>query len=217
MHKIILVEDHFLMAQAISQVIEKNNQYKVLKICRNGKELMQLLTEQKLSPDLIMLDINMPVMNGFETAEWLQEEFPKIKFITLTMNDDEASLIKMFTLGAKGYILKDADEDHLLDAIRIVIKDGFYFSEHASQILFGAMNFKQNKLSSAKPEIQLREKEIELLKWSCTELTYKEIAAKMNLSPKTIDGYRESIFEKLELHSRVGMAVYAIRHGIFKI
>jgi DNA-binding CsgD family transcriptional regulator len=79
------------------------------------------------------------------------------------------------------------------------------------------MNFKQNKLSSAKPEIQLREKEIELLKWSCTELTYKEIAAKMNLSPKTIDGYRESIFEKLELHSRVGMAVYAIRHGIFKI
>lgn len=206
--KIIIVDDHLLFSQSLELLIKSFGDYEVIERFENGKVFIDYLEENNSTEtDLILLDVNMPVLDGLSTMQWLKDNRPDLKVIALSVNDDEEIIIKMITNGAKGYLLKDTSPEIFKEAIECVIEKGFYFTELVSGMLI-------NKVNSDNKKICLKEKEIVFIKHACTEMTYKEIASEMCLSPKTIDGYRESLFDKLEIKTRIGLVLYAIKHKI---
>ena len=156
----------------------------------------------------------MPEMDGYQTAAWLKENHPGIKVLALSMYDHEISIIRMFKAGAKGYILKDSDPSELKTALYSVIHKDFYYSELVTGSLIHNINSRSDEDDYGSAATHLSEREINFLKLTCSELTYKEIADRMCLSPRTIDGYRDALFEKLNAKTRVGLVMYAIKQGI---
>lgn len=212
--KVVLVDDHVMLRSGLASVI-KDFGYQVLFEANNGKELQTKLDKENL-PDLVILDINMKIMDGYETALWLKQTYPLIKVLALSMYDDENAIIKMLKNGARGYILKDNEPGELKAALNDVINKGYYYSELVTGKLIHSIN-KSDDEASAGNISKLNEREIEFLKHTCSELTYKEIAAQMHLSPRTIDGYRDALFEKLNIKTRTGLAIYAIKNGLVQI
>lgn len=208
---IVIVDDHILIAKALHSIICNFKQFEVLYECENGFEMQQKFSEKTNVPDIVLLDISMPVLDGFETAKWLKENYPNVLIMTLSMQDDEESLIKMIKNGAKGYLLKNAHPSELENALNSLIKNGYFYPDWAANRLFENIN---NIASSNQSEVSFSDREKEFLQHIVTELTYKEIAAKMFCSPRTVEGYRDSLCEKLELKSRVGLAVFAIKNGL---
>ncbi len=151
----------------------------------------------------------MPLLDGIATTKILNENFPKIKVLALSVEENEKTILKMLRAGAKGYLMKDTKKEILEEALSQVIEKGYYHTNTISKILIGS-------LTKDEMEIELKEREIEFIKHACTEMTYKEIAEKMFLSPKTIEGYRDSIYEKLNFKNRIGLVLYAIRNDLFK-
>jgi two-component system invasion response regulator UvrY len=214
MAKIVLIDDHILMRNGLAGHLQKMG-HNVLFQADNGQQFINELPRHPL-PEIVILDINMPVMDGYETAGWLRTQHPTIKMLALSMYDDEHSILRMIKLGAKGYIPKDCHPVELQNAIESLLLKGYYHTEHVSTALMDSV---------AKPEqymdvIQnwgLTDKEVEFLKLICSEMTYKEIADHMHVSPRTVDGYRDGLFEKLTIRSRVGLVLFAIKHGIVKV
>jgi DNA-binding NarL/FixJ family response regulator len=207
-NKIIIVDDHLLFSQSLELLINSFKDFEVINRFENGKVFITHLQENvDTDVDLILLDVNMPVLDGISTMKWIKENRPQLKVIALSVNDDEEVIIKMITNGAKGYLLKDTSPEIFKDSIVSVIEKGFYFTELVSGMLVKKANDDSKK-------INLKEKEIVFIKHACTEKTYKEIASEMCLSPKTIDGYRECLFDKLEIKTRIGLVLYAIKHKI---
>jgi len=157
----------------------------------------------------------MPEMDGYDTTLWLKKNHPEVKVLALSMYDDENAIIRMLKNGAKGYILKDSDPSELKAAIQALITKGFYHSELVTGTLIHTINHLDDpENSTAKDVLGLNERELDLLKLICTEMTFKEIADKMHLSPRTVDGYRDTLLEKLQCKSRVGLVIFAIKNGI---
>jgi DNA-binding NarL/FixJ family response regulator len=210
--KIALVDDHALLREALASLIGNFEQFQVIGSLDNGHELIRALTEG-LKPDIILLDLNMPVLDGFDTAKWLQANHPEIKLLILTMYDSEIALIRLLQTGVKGFLKKDTHPSELNFALTSVCNNGFYYSHDTTGKL--ASMFQKN------PDNQrfidkaiLTEAEISFLRLASTDLTYKEIASELSISPRVIDAYRDSLFEKLDVKSRVGLAIYAVKNGI---
>jgi DNA-binding NarL/FixJ family response regulator len=214
--KIALVDDHVLLRKALCELIRKFESYDVLLDADNGQHFISKLNPLDL-PEIVLMDINMPDMDGYQTALWIKNNYPSIKVLALSMYDHETAVIRMFKAGAKGYILKDADPKDLKDALNSVIVKGFYYSEMITGSLIHSINKLDDEDGHVKELVNLSEREIVFLKLVCTELTYKEIADKMFLSPRTIDGYRDTLFQKLNVKTRVGLVIYAIKNGIVRI
>lgn len=211
--QVAITDDHILLRNALARLVSSFDGYSVLTEADNGKDLRSKI-QQHLVPDSVLLDVNMPEMDGFETTQWLRKNYPHIKVLVLSMLSDEKTIIKMFRLGAKGYLLKNTDPEELKNALDSVANKNVYLSEYVSDKLVSGLN--KDVENDSKP-VLLNEREREFLKWACTELAYKDIAEKMNLSPRTVDDYRQSLFNKLKVHSRVGLVMYAIRNGIVEI
>jgi len=209
-HSIVIVDDHILIAKAIGSILRNFDQFEVLYECENGKELQEKFERSKAIPDIVLLDISMPVMNGFETAKWLRENHPSILIMALSMQDDENSLIRMVKSGAKGYLLKNVHPIELENALNNLIRSGYYYPEWATSKVFASLS---NELGPNLTEVNITEREKSFLKYSVTEMSYKEIAEIMCCSTRTVEAYRDSLCEKLGLKSRVGLAVYAIKNG----
>jgi DNA-binding NarL/FixJ family response regulator len=206
---IVIVDDHILIAKALQSIISNFHSFEVLYECENGLELQRKFTLDSNIPNIVLLDVSMPIMNGFETAEWIKENHPDVLIMALSMQDDEQSLIKMIKNGAKGYLLKNAHPMELESALNALVTNGYYYPDWAAGKLFS--NLVKNQVAN-KSSINFSEREKEFLKYTITELTYKEIADKMFCSPRTVEGYRDNLFEKLELKTRVGLAVFAIKN-----
>ncbi len=213
---IVLVDDHGLLRNGLAGLIESFGEYNILFEADNGKDFIDKL-KLKPSPHAVLMDINMPQMDGYEACLWLKNNRPEIKVLALSMYDNESSVIRMFKAGARGYILKDCDPAELKTALHSLITKGFYYSEMVTGKLIHTINSMDSEGSDVKNVVQLSEREINFLKLVCTECTYKEIAEKMFLSPRTIDGYRDDLFQKLNAKTRVGLVMYAIRNGIVNI
>jgi two-component system, NarL family, invasion response regulator UvrY len=211
--KVIIADDHVLMRNALSRLVGTLEGYEVLAEADNGRDLKNKIL-QHLVPDIVLLDVNMPEMDGFQTTEWLHKNYPHIRVLVLSMLSDERTIIKMFRLGAKGYLLKNTDPDELKKALDAIVAKNVYLSEYVSGKLVSGLN-KYAELDE-KP-VFLNEREKEFLRWVCSELSYKDIAEKMNLSPRTVDDYRQTLFTKLKVHSRVGLVLYAIRNALVEI
>lgn len=208
---IAIVDDHTLMSKALENMIAENPQYKVVMNHPNGEDFIEALEKTADLPAVVLMDINMPFKNGIETTEWLSEHYPDIKVIALTMEDDEKVLIKMLKAGAKGYLLKDMQPSILFQAIDTVFEKGSFYTDFVAQKL---LKVKTEDLKNQSLLSELKERETEFIKLACSELTYKEIADKMCLSPKTIDGYRDSVFIKLDIKNRVGLVLFAMKHNL---
>lgn len=209
-YKITIVDDHILIANALKSIISNFKQFEVIHISENGQDFQEKLKSKPIVPDLVLLDVSMPIMDGFETAKWIKEQYPNMLIMVLSMQDDEQSLIKMIKNGAKGYMLKNTQPKMLEKSLIHLVEKGHYFPDWASSKILTTIS---EDLVNANLKSQLSEREVEFLKYSVTEMTYKEIAEKMFCSPRTIENYRDSLFTKLNLKSRVGLAVYALKNG----
>jgi two-component system, NarL family, invasion response regulator UvrY len=210
-----LTDDHTLLRNGLSQLVQSQG-HTVLFEADNGIDLQKKIQVARL-PDLVLLDINMPEMDGYETAQWLKETHPDVKVLALSMYDNENAIIRMLKSGAKGYILKDCDPAELEAAIHAIVTKGYYYSDLVSGKLIHAINKIEDAGSDVHTLTHLNERETEFLKYTCTEMTYKEIADKMFVSPRTIDGYRDGLFEKLNVKTRVGLVMYAIKNGLVTV
>jgi two-component system invasion response regulator UvrY len=210
---VAIADDHSLLRNALANLINTFEGYSIIFEADNGKELRAKVM-QHIIPDIVLLDVHMPEMDGFETTQWLHSNYPQIKILALSMMSDERTIIKMFRLGAKGYLLKNTDPAELRQALDSVVNKNVYLSEYVSGKLISGLH---HDADQPEKEPILNEKERDFLRWVCSELSYKEIAANMFLSPRTIDDYRQSLFNKLKVHSRVGLVMYAIKNGIVEI
>lgn len=208
MTTIVVVDDHTLLSQAISGLVSSFDNYNVLYTCKNGQEFIDQLIFPDKQPDIVLMDVNMPIMDGIETTAYLKDHFPEIKVLALSVEEEEHTILKMLRAGAKGYLLKDTEKSILLQALNELTTQGYYHTNTVSKMLVKSL-----EIDSA---LALKEREIEFIKHACTEMTYNEIAEKMFLSPKTVQGYRDSVFSKLNLKNRTGLVIYAIKNGYFK-
>lgn len=222
--KVGLVDDHKLMRHGIAELIEDFNEFTITLEADNGidlKKQLYLLPEEKI-PEIILMDIEMKDMNGYQATKWLKgylpdpskerykhkESYKEIKVAALSMNGAEFSVIEMLKSGATGYIFKDAEPNELLMALLDIKEKGYYYSHEANKIILSTLN---------STKFHPNEQETIFLKWACSELTYKEIADKMFLSKRRIDGIREALFDKLNVKNRIGLVIYSIQRGIYKV
>jgi DNA-binding NarL/FixJ family response regulator len=207
--QIALVDDHRLFRSGIASLINKSPQYRILFEAGDGEELSHKLTP-KVKPDIVLLDINMPKKDGIATALWLRTTYPDVKIIVLSMFEDAGKVLEMVKIGVKGYLLKDAEPYEFEQALQKVSQGEVYYPEFVTRYLI--QNF--NKQAD---QVKLNTREIEFLKLAGTELTYKEIADQMCISARTVDGYRDQLFEKLQIKSRVGLVLYAIKNKLIDL
>lgn len=213
-NSIVIVDDHLLIAKALEEIIDKFDNFEVLYVCENGQEFQTKCSEAKNIPKIVMLDISMPIMNGFETALWLKKTHPNVLIMVLSMQDDEESLLKMIQNGAKSFLLKNVHPSELERALNNLVNKGNYYPDWVTTKVFATLGEEKKEKHNA---IKLSEREREFLEYTTVELNYKEIAEKMNCSPRTVEGYRDILFEKLGVKSRVGLAIYALRSGVVKL
>ena len=213
--KVALVDDHLLLRNALAGLIDSFGDCRVIHQSGNGKEITKAITDGVI-PDLVVMDLNMPEMDGFETAQWLQQNFPKIYVLMLTMFDSELSLIRLLQTGVRGFLKKDIHPSELKFAIQSVMQSGYYYSNNTTGRL---VNLFKNKHDGSMPlnNMVLSDQEVQFLKLACSDLTYKEIAQKLGLNPRTIDTLRDHLFIKLDVKSRVGLAMVAIKNGIVSL
>lgn len=213
---VVLVDDHGVVRNALAAVINSYPGYKVIFEAKHGQEFIHKLKPLE-PPDIVILDIKMPIMNGFETAEWITRNLPDTKVLALSVMDTEDAIIMMLKSGAKGYILKDSEPEEFKDALNGLRDHGIYMNGLVTNKLFHFVTSGLKKNGKIPHALDLTEREILFLKLVCTENTYKEIAAEMGVSPRTVDGYRDTLFEKIGVSSRTGLVIFAIKSGIVKV
>lgn len=215
--QIALVDDHSLLRNGLASLISSFDGYAVLFEADNGKDFIDQLKKYP-APDIVLLDITMPEMNGFETADWIKEHLPSAKILVLSVMDTDSIIITMLKKGARGYILKDSKPAVFRQALDSIRDNGFFMNELVSNKMLNYVTNEEGNVAKETTIIsQLTEKEIIFLQMVCTEMTYKEIAESMKLSPRTIDGYRDDLLKKLNVQSRIGLVTFAIKHGLYKL
>jgi DNA-binding NarL/FixJ family response regulator len=201
-----IADDHQLFLKSLVLLIENYQNYEVVIEALNGKELQKKIAAVKTPPDIMLIDVNMPVMDGIETTIWLQEHYPAVKVVALSMKDDDKTIIKMVKAGCCAYLLKDIHPDEFEKALHEIAIKGYYNGD--------ASNINYRRLLKAEKEnelLALSDIERQFLQYACSDMTYKEIASKMNISERNADYYRETLFQKFRVQSRVGLCLEAIR------
>lgn len=226
--KIGIVDDHNLFRKGLIKLInlgDKDNKYSILFEAGNGNELIEKIGNKTTpKPDIILMDIDMPDMDGFETVSWLQKFHPNINVLVISMFEHEEKIVRMLKLKVKGYLSKDIKVEDMHKALEAIADKGFYYSDKVAEVMAKTIQ-DEGKIDNESPNglasnpsvwVGLSENEIEFVKLACTEMTYQQIADKMSLSVKTIEGYRENMFQKFKLKNRVSLAMFAVRNGLVK-
>lgn len=216
MTNIALVDDHELLRTGLAAIINSFEGFKVAMEANNGKEFIEKV-KTKTPPDIVLLDITMPVMDGYETSIWIKVNLPQTKVLVLSMLENDTAIIRMLKNGARGYILKDSKPKVFKDALDSIRDSGYFINELVSNKLMHYINHEEVFDTDTFALNTLTDNEVTFLKWICTEKTYKEIADEMCLSPRTIDTYRDNLFKKLDVKTRVGLAIFAIKNSLVTI
>lgn len=207
---VAVVDDHTLIRNGLVELINTFDDYEVLFQAGGYEELVDNIQKGRI-PDIVLLDVNMPGKDGYETSLWLRDNYPEIKICALSMNDSEMSIIRMLKNGVRGYLLKACACSELKLAMDSIIRKGYHYSELLTGHLLHSIK-KQGGENMG--ESELTEREITFLRYACTEMSYKEIAKNMFLSSRTIEGYSTRLCEKLNVTSRIGLVLYAIKNNI---
>jgi DNA-binding NarL/FixJ family response regulator len=214
---VALVDDHELLRTGLAAMINSFDGFKVIMEANNGQEFIEKIRNTRTTPNIVLLDITMPQMDGYETSSWIKSNLPQTKVLVLSMLENDTAIIRMLKNGARGYILKDSKPRVFKDALNNIRDSGFYINDLVSNKLMQYINKEEVYDNDVLTLGNLSENEVAFLKWICTDKTYKEIADEMCLSPRTIDTYRDNLFKKLEVKTRVGLAIFAIKSGIVTI
>jgi DNA-binding NarL/FixJ family response regulator len=207
--KVALADDHEMVNEALGKEIDRFDGYRVIHRARNGKELIEQLQYDYL-PDLVIVDIDMPIMDGQATAKWFRKNYPDILLMALTTYDSEVLTIMLIQIGVRGVVTKDMKTHDLKRAIDTVARNEFFFS---NQRLVNLLRPTSKNIILAN-NIVLSEKELLFLKLICCDLCYKEIAQQMSLSVRTVEKFRDGLLVKLNAKSKTGLVTYAIKSGI---
>jgi DNA-binding NarL/FixJ family response regulator len=207
---IAVVDDHTLFRQGICSLLSEDEQISIVFDAQNGSAMKDKITKHAL-PDVILMDITMPLVNGYEATIWIKENYPSVKVLALSMFEDDEPIIKMLKCGAGGYVLKESSAADLIYAIKTIAQHDYFLNNMVSGKLLRSI---QNHDQPKNPAESLSVNEIRFLELCCSELTYKEIADKMCLSPHTVDNYRDALFQKLNLKSRTGLVLFALRTNV---
>lgn len=213
---ITIVDDHAMFRKGLSVLINMFPNYKVLFDAANGKDFINQLNPRHL-PDIVLLDITMPEMDGYETAEWLRINHPDIKVLALSTMDADTAIIKMIRHGAKGYVLKDAEPAELKLAFDEVISRGYFYNDLVTRKVMQSINHLVDEKNPLPTFAKLSDRELQFLKLACSEKTYNQIAKEMFVSERTVDGYRDALFKKLDLSTRVGLVMFAIKNRLVEM
>jgi DNA-binding NarL/FixJ family response regulator len=208
--RIAVVDDHTLFRQGISSLLSENEEIKIVFDAANGAVMKEKITKHPL-PHVVLMDITMPLVNGYEATRWLKQNYPSVKVLALSMFEDDEPIIKMLKCGAGGYILKESNASDLMYAIKTIAGHDYFLNDLVSGKLLRSI---QDEAKTPDPVADLTANEIRFLELCCSELTYKDIAGKMCLSPHTIDNYRDALFQKLDLKSRTGLVIFALKNNI---
>lgn len=213
--RIGIVDDHKIIRDGLKMILPEN-EFTVTLEAENGIDMIEkikLLTKSTF-PEIFIIDVNMPIMDGFETVSWLRSKYSNINIIILSMYEDTDSILRMVKLGVKSYLSKRISTNVLLNAIRTVYEQKFYFPEEVTSVIVKGYQENTSPDNSEFKLSNLSEREIQILKLFCTEKSYQEIASEMNLSIRTIEGYRESLFSKLKVKTRVGLVFTALKNNL---
>lgn len=212
--RLIIADDHEIFRDGLALMLSRQKDIILLGQASNGKELAELTAQH--NPDVIITDIKMPVMDGIQASKLILKKQPDVKIIALSMFDEETLIVDMLEAGAKGYLLKNADKQEILDAIETVYEDKTYYCHHTSARLTNMIvksNFNPYK---KKEPVTFNEREIEIIKLICQQNSSKEISDKLYLSSRTVEGYRTKILEKMNARNTVGVVVYALKHNLIE-
>jgi len=208
--KYIITDDHKIFRQGLKYALSDDTQLHCIGDAENGLELIDLLKNEQ--PDVILLDLKMPVMDGIETVKQIKPLYPDVRILMLTTYDDEHFVLHLVELGANGYLIKNAEPGEIKKAIHAVYQQGFYFND----LMNNAMLKKVTRKTTTEDTngVKLSDRETEVLKWICKELTADQIAEQMYLSHRTVEGIRTRLIEKLGVKNIAGLVVYALKNGI---
>jgi DNA-binding NarL/FixJ family response regulator len=213
---IAIVDDHTMFRKGLAALVSLFPNYKVLFDAANGQDFIKQL-QPKHIPDILLLDIAMPEMDGYATANWVRVNYPEIKVLALSTMEADTAIIKMIRNGAKGYLLKDAEPVELKKAFDEVLSRGYYYNDLISRKIIQSVNQLADDKNNLGTFARLSDRELAFLKLACSEKTYAQIAREMFVSERTVDGYREALFKKLDINSRVGLVLYAIKNELVKV
>ncbi len=209
--RIAIADDHKLIRAGITLILSENKEFLVVQQASNGRELIDGLASSR--PDVILLDIEMPVLSGSETLTEIRKTNPDIPILILTMHNNDAFILQMMELGANGYLIKNTDPNEVISAIYKVMKSKFYFSDTVSKAMLKNLANSQLKSKELYSGSQLTEREIDVLKLICKEYTTTEIGEALFLSPKTIEGYRKVLMDKTGAKNMAGLVMFAVRNN----
>ena len=215
---VLIVDDHPLLRQGLSRLLELEGGINVVGQASNGIEALHLMDQ--LEPDVLLLDINMPGMNGIEVAKAVREKHPNTEVLVLTIHDNESYVNEMIRVGAKGYLLKDAEPREVVLAIKkVATGDTVYSTQLMERVMerYHHMKMQYGRLQSAAAiqDLELTNRELEILQYICEGLSNKEIAKALFISEKTVKNHITSLLRKLEVEDRTQAAVFAVSHGMF--
>jgi DNA-binding NarL/FixJ family response regulator len=213
--RIVLADDHEIFRDGFRVMLKKQSGVELIGEAPDGEELVKLVEE--LQPDIVITDIKMPKLDGIQATRILTKRFKDIGVISLSMFDEENLIIDMLEAGARGYLLKNAHKDEIIAAIEAVFRDQTYYCNHTSRKLtrmIAESSFNPNR-RPVQPDFN--ERELKVIRFICQEFSNKEIALQLNLSVRTIEGYRDKIQEKINARNTAGIVVYAIKNRIYQV
>ncbi|MBN8670495.1 MAG: response regulator transcription factor [Chitinophagales bacterium] len=208
----IIADDHKVFRQGLNYTLNSDAQLKCIGEAENGAQLLQLL--DSIQPDVILMDMKMPEMDGMEATKAVKAKHPNVKIIMLTMYDDENFVLHMLDVGVNGYLTKNADPEEIIKAIHTVNENDYYFNDMVSKLMLKTIVKKKQIEQRTKENVQLNDKEKEILRLICLEHTNAEIAEKVFLSQRTVEGIRSTLLEKIGVRNTAGLVVYAVKNGI---
>ena len=208
----IIADDHTIFRQGLRLVLEDDPHLELLSEAADGLKLLELLKWDQ--PDIILLDLKMPGMDGIEATRVIRERYPQVKILILTMHDDEQLILHMLEAGANGFLIKNTDADEIRLALRACHENGYYFSDHISSLMLKKL-VQKNKVSPGfQQAVVLNDREKEVLLLICEGFTAVEIGRKIFLSHRTVEGIKAGLLEKLSVRNTAGLIMYAVKQGI---
>lgn len=212
--KIIIADDHNLFRSCLRSLLNKKANIDIIGEAANGHDLMRLL--KRMHPDLVLLDLKMPGMNGLEAIEQLKETYPDIKIVVISMFDNEQFIIHSLELGVNGYLLKTADPEEIETTIETVMEKEYCFNQDITNIMRKNLG-KRSHIPNSDSTVEFTKRELQIIKLVCHEMTNHEIGKELHLSPRTVEGHRKRILDKIGAKNIAGLVCYAIKHGIVEM
>ncbi len=208
----IIADDHKVFRKGMRFTLDSDKTLNCLAEAENGIQLLELLKTH--SPDVILMDIKMPEMDGMEATRRIRAANKDVKIVVLTMYDDESFVMHMLDMGVNGYLVKNADPEEIVKAIHTVHENNYYFNDMVSKLMLKNLVAKDKVRQRNKENVQLSDKEKDILRLICKEHTNAEIAEKLFLSQRTVEGLRSSMLDKIGVRNTAGLVIYAVKHGI---